>query len=166
MILHAGLIALRLGGYWRGVLIEGPSGAGKSDLALRCLGGGFALVADDRVVLFNSEGRVFGRAPPVLAGLIEVRGVGVTRHSSVDFAQVVLRVRCASGPEEVERFPQPRAEFALGANLPVLTLWPFERSAPAKMRRALEHLGEGRQQAYQACLAPPRRREGAAGTSR
>ena len=33
MILHAGLIALRLDGHWAGVLIEGPSGSGKSDLA-------------------------------------------------------------------------------------------------------------------------------------
>ena len=35
MILHAGLVALRLDGYWRGALIQGPSGAGKSDLALK-----------------------------------------------------------------------------------------------------------------------------------
>ena len=37
MIVHAGLIAMRLRGRWRGALIEGPAGAGKSDLALRCL---------------------------------------------------------------------------------------------------------------------------------
>ena len=34
MIRHAGLVARRAGGVWRGVLIEGPSGSGKSDLAL------------------------------------------------------------------------------------------------------------------------------------
>ena len=50
-------------GGWRGALIEGPSGAGKSDLALRALDAGFRLVADDRVVVWTSGGRLFGRAP-------------------------------------------------------------------------------------------------------
>ena len=48
---HAGLIALYDAGGWKGVLIEGASGSGKSDLALRCLGRGFRLVADDRTRL-------------------------------------------------------------------------------------------------------------------
>ncbi len=48
MILHAGLVALRLEGVWRGALIAGPSGVGKSDLALRAIEAGFRLVADDR----------------------------------------------------------------------------------------------------------------------
>ena len=58
MIRHAGLIARRMGGVWRGVLIEGPSGAGKSDLALRALDQGFRLVADDRVVVWTDAGRL------------------------------------------------------------------------------------------------------------
>ena len=49
---HAGLIAARSNGPWRGVLIEGEAGAGKSDLTLRALAAGFRLVADDRVVLW------------------------------------------------------------------------------------------------------------------
>ena len=77
MILHAGLIAARIAGFWRGVLIEGPSGSGKSDLALRALSQGFRLVADDRVVVWASGGRLFGRAPEILNGLIELRGLGV-----------------------------------------------------------------------------------------
>jgi serine kinase of HPr protein (carbohydrate metabolism regulator) len=48
MIRHAGLVATRLGGRWRGALIEGPSGTGKSDLANRMIATGFRLVADDR----------------------------------------------------------------------------------------------------------------------
>jgi serine kinase of HPr protein (carbohydrate metabolism regulator) len=64
MILHAGLVALRLAGFWRGALICGPSGAGKSDLALKALDAGFRLVADDRVVWPRprSPGRI-GRGP-------------------------------------------------------------------------------------------------------
>ncbi len=77
MILHGGLIARRQNGFWRGALIEGASGSGKSDLALRAIDQGFRLVADDRVVVFPAGGRLYGRAPETLAGLIEVRGVGV-----------------------------------------------------------------------------------------
>ena len=77
MILHAGLIARRLNGYWHGVLIEGPAGAGKSDLALRALDLGFRLVSDDRTQVFAALGRLFGRAPDSLSGQIEVRGLGV-----------------------------------------------------------------------------------------
>ena len=74
MIRHASLIAARMAGYWQGVLIEGPSGAGKSNLVLRGLGAGFRLVADDRVIIFASQGRLYGRAPDALAGLVESRG--------------------------------------------------------------------------------------------
>ena len=76
---HAGLLALRLGGDWRGVLIEGPSGSGKSDLALRALEAGWSLVADDRTLVWACEGRLYGRAPDALAGLIEARGRGSCR---------------------------------------------------------------------------------------
>jgi serine kinase of HPr protein (carbohydrate metabolism regulator) len=161
MIRHAGLLALRLDGYWRGVLIEGPSGAGKSDLALRALEAGFRLVADDRTLLFVSAGRLFGRAPDPLSGLIEARGLGVLAVEALGFAGIELLARCAATPQAVERMPPKQAETRLGVEVPAIDLWPFEPSAPAKLRRALEGLGRGAQQAYQATLAPPRRRLGA-----
>jgi serine kinase of HPr protein (carbohydrate metabolism regulator) len=149
MILHAGLVALRLGGLWRGALIEGPSGAGKSDLALRALDQGFRLVADDRTLVWQSGGRLFGRAPDPLIGLIEARGQGVLAESPIPFAEVALLVRCA-GPGEIERLPEPEAEEVAGVRLPRLLLDPREPSAPAKLRRAMQHLGATAQQAYQA----------------
>jgi serine kinase of HPr protein (carbohydrate metabolism regulator) len=141
MIVHAGLIALRLGGGWRGVLIQGPSGSGKSDLALRAIGQGFRLVADDRTVLFLSAGRLFGRAPGPLHGLIEVRGVGVIRTAILDLAPIVLSVQCKTTPDAVERHPEATFIDVLGAAVPAMDLWPFENSAPAKIGRAIEHLG-------------------------
>jgi len=70
----------------RAVLIRGPSGAGKSRLALallRASGTGalpFArLVADDRVHVEAIHGRLLARCPAALAGLIEVRGLGLRR---------------------------------------------------------------------------------------
>ena len=152
---HAGLIALRLGGLWRGVMIEGASGVGKSDLALRALDLGFRLVADDRTQLFLSRGRLFGRAPKPLAGLIEARGVGVLRRSHLAFAEIALVARCVSGPGEVDRLPQAAHAMILGAKTPMLNLWPLEAAAPTKLWRALEHLGQLSQEAYQATRACP-----------
>lgn len=135
MIVHAGLIARRLGGTWRGMLIQGPSGAGKSDLALRALGEGFRLVADDRVVLWEAAGRLYGRAPEALLGLIEVRGLDVVAMEPVPFCEVVMAVRL--GPA-VERMPEPATETVLGVQIPLLAADPFEISTPAKLGRALE----------------------------
>ena len=70
----------------RATLIRGPSGSGKSRLALALIDAAvtgqirFArLVADDRVEVTASHGRLLLRPPPALAGLIEVRSLGV-RH--------------------------------------------------------------------------------------
>ena len=62
-----------------GVLLRGPSGCGKSDLALRLIDGGAVLVADDRVSLEARAGDLVASAPDALAGLLEVRGVGIER---------------------------------------------------------------------------------------
>jgi len=135
---HAGLIAARLAGYWRGVLIEGPAGAGKSDLALRALDLGFCLAADDRVQLWTCDGAVFGRAPDPLQGLLEVRGLQVVRVPALPFAQVALVARCGAA----ERIPDPQFADILGVSLPLIDVDPREASAPAKLRRALSHFDE------------------------
>lgn len=133
MIVHAGLVAQRIGGIWRGALIEGPSGAGKSDLALRALSHGFRLVADDRVVLWASAGRLFGRAPDTLAGLLELRGLDVVTLDPLPLAEVALVVRLGAP----ERIPDPEWTERAGVRLPVLDLDPAPFSAPVKLSRAL-----------------------------
>jgi serine kinase of HPr protein (carbohydrate metabolism regulator) len=141
MILHGGLVAGRGSGLWRGALIEGPSGSGKSDLSLRLIESGFRLVSDDRTVVWTSAGKLFGRAPDPLAGLIEARGLGVFGAAPVGFCEVVLIVRCEPPGAPVERLPYPETESILELSLPVLRLAALEASAPAKLRRALSHLG-------------------------
>ena len=153
MILHAGLVAARLGGLWRGALIEGPSGAGKSDLALRALDHGFRLVADDRVVVWASGEVLYGRAPEPLAGLLEVRGVGVHAAPAINFCRIALAVRCG----QYERMPEPAFCDYAGLSIPVVSIDPFEPSAPAKLGRALQHLGASTEGAYQDRLAAPPR---------
>jgi serine kinase of HPr protein (carbohydrate metabolism regulator) len=142
VIRHAGLLAAREsgpeGGRWRGVLIEGPSGAGKSDLALRALDQGFRLVADDRVVLWVSEGRLFGRAPDALAGRLEIRGLDVIAIPALELAEVALVASFGTA----ERIPEPQFAHLLGVAVPRVRVDPGLLSAPARLRRALSHFDE------------------------
>jgi HPr kinase/phosphorylase len=70
----------------RAVLIRGPAGCGKSRLALSLIQAAshgalsFArLVADDRVHIEAAHGRLIARPAPALAGLLEVRGLGIAQ---------------------------------------------------------------------------------------
>lgn len=134
MILHAGLIARRMGGAWRGALIEGPSGSGKSDLALRALDCGFRLVADDRVLVWTSEGRLYGRAPDTLRGLIEVRGLDVLAVEALPYCEIGLVAQLGVP----DRIPDPATSTILEISIPLLAVDPFEISAPAKLSRAMQ----------------------------
>jgi serine kinase of HPr protein (carbohydrate metabolism regulator) len=96
----------------RAVLIRGPSGAGKSQLALDLISaaaGGllpFArLVADDRAQVEAAGGRLLVRPGPALAGLIEVRGLGIRRLPFEPVAVVGLVVDLAAG--DAQRLPAP-----------------------------------------------------------
>jgi HPr kinase/phosphorylase len=70
----------------RAILIRGPAGSGKSRLVLSLLQAATSgqltcvrLVADDRVHLQTIHGRLIARPPTALAGLLEVRGLGILR---------------------------------------------------------------------------------------
>ncbi len=126
---------------WGGgaVLLRGPPGSGKSDLGLRLIDGGGRLVADDQVQLDVKEGALVAGAPPPIAGKIEVRGLGLIdlpEERVRGEANVVLIADLVSG--EIERLPEPAHCTLAGIDLPVLRLCPFEASAAAKVRAALE----------------------------
>lgn len=134
-ILHASLVTRRIAGRWRGALIRGPSGAGKSTLALRCLDAGFRLVADDRVVVFTSGGRVFGKGPTSLAGLIEVRSVGVVAASgTTPLSEIVLVVDLVA---LADRMPEPVLVDIAGHVLPLLQLPLADADLPQRLAVAL-----------------------------
>lgn len=126
---------------WGGgaVLLRGPPGSGKSDLGLRLIDGGCRLVADDQVQLDAIEGALVAGAPSPIAGKIEVRGLGLIdlpEERVRPAANVVLIADLVDG--EVERLPEPEHCTLAGIDLPVLKLRPFEASAAAKVRAALE----------------------------
>jgi serine kinase of HPr protein (carbohydrate metabolism regulator) len=139
---HATCVAWRHGRHWRAVLLRGPSGAGKSDLALRLVGAGARLVADDQTDLARQGNQLIASAPERIAGLIEARGIGIVklgRDQTVRRAAVVLLVDLAP-PERIARLPEPASENLLGVDLPVVSLAPFEASASAKLRLALARI--------------------------
>ena len=132
LLLHATAVAID----GRAVLLRGASGSGKSDLALRLIDAGARLVADDQSELFRRGNSVIVRAPATIAGLIEVRGIGIFRLDALAEAPVALLVDLVPA-ENLERLPARQSETILGLALRRIALAPFEASAPAKLRLAL-----------------------------
>ena len=98
----------------RAVLIRGPSGAGKSRLAFDLILAGRSgqiseavLVGDDRVHLDTHDGQLVVRPARELAGLIEIRGLGIRRCEHAGAAIVGLVVDLSAA--DAERLPPPEA---------------------------------------------------------
>ena len=138
LLVHATTVAIDN----RAVLLRGPSGSGKSDLALRLIDAGARLVADDRSELRRDGDAILVSAPQTIAGLIEVRGIGILRVDFLASVRLSLVVDLVA-PQAVERMPEQLSETILGLAVPVLALSPFEASAPAKLRFAFDVLTGG-----------------------
>ena len=124
----------------RAVLIRGPSGSGKSRLALALLQAAqsgalpFArLVADDRALVEACNGRLLVRPAARLAGLIEVRGLGIRQVpcepvavvglvADLDAADAARIPAAASRTCEIERITLPRLPVAAGQDALSLVL--------------------------------------------
>ena len=111
------------------VLLLGPSGSGKSDLLLQLVDHGFDLVADDQVEV--DEG--LARPPAAIAGMMEVRGLGIFRLPYR--APVPLRLVVRLG-EQAERLPHPL--FWETSVIPLIKLEGATASAPSRIRLALD----------------------------
>jgi len=105
----------------KAVLIRGAAGAGKSQLVWDLLQSALPftrLVADDRAHIEACAGRLLVRPAPALAGLVEIRGLGIRRLPHEAVAAVGLVVDLAAA--DADRYPAPEAETTTieGVGLP------------------------------------------------
>lgn len=119
------------------ILIRGASGTGKSRLALDLILAGRAgmiaatkLVGDDRVRLDSRNGRVSVSGVPELAGMLEIRGLGIRRCDFAAEADVALVVDLAAS--DAERLPPPERLKTLisGVELPRIPVAAGENPLP------------------------------------
>ncbi|MDX2028118.1 MAG: serine/threonine protein kinase [Alphaproteobacteria bacterium] len=135
MLIHASCVAI--GG--QGVLIAGPSGAGKSDIALRLIDGGAQMVTDDQTELRLEKDSLLALPPPAIAGLMEIRHLGLVKMPFTPQARVKLYVELTPLDEKLERLPEVDLCYLLDHPVRRIRLPGFAASTPAKIRAALAY---------------------------
>ncbi len=128
-----------------GALLRGPSGAGKSDLALRFLylpadrlGASPVLIADDRVILRQAGGSILASCPPLLAGMIEVRGLGIMHLPFAGTCAELKLIADLDSKNIAPRFPEDD-QWETVFDVPIRRIFidPFELAAPIKLALAI-----------------------------
>jgi len=123
----------------RALLIEGPPGSGKSSLALALIDRGAVLIGDDGVSLAGADGRILASPAPAIAGLLEVRNVGLLQYPVAERVRVALVLRL---DREAERLPDgPASVELLGCRVPLVRLWPDSPVLPLRAMAALSRFG-------------------------
>lgn len=117
----------------KAVLIRGAAGVGKSQLVWDLLHSALPLtrlVADDRAHIEACAGRLLVRPAPALAGLLEIRGLGIRRLPYETVAAIGLVVDLAAA--DADRLPAPEAETTIveGISLPRLKVAPGVPALP------------------------------------
>lgn len=119
--------------YGKGVVITGDSGVGKSETALELIRRGHVLVADDRVDVTRIHNTIFGRAPEILRGMLEIRGIGIIdvtkmfgASSSLDNSEidVIIHLEKWDDQKQYERvgIEEEVLENILGLEIPKTTI--------------------------------------------
>ena len=128
--IHATLVSLDN----KGILLVGESGSGKSDLALRLIMEQQAkLVADDRVELCVTDGKLYGHAPKEIAKKMEVRQIGIVSFPTKKQVEIVLCVELTKNREDLERLPSSEYIDFLGVSITKIKLYPFDCSTIYKI---------------------------------
>jgi HPr Serine kinase C-terminal domain len=137
MSLLSGVSCVAIGA--RAVLIEGSSGSGKSSLALALIDRGAVLVGDDGVRLETHGERLNAFPPPSIAGLLEVRNLGLLTFPTAADLPIALVLRLDS---EAPRYVDAaEATIIAAVSLPLIRLWPDSALLAKKAELALERYG-------------------------
>jgi hypothetical protein len=132
----ANVSCVAIGG--RGILIEGAPGSGKSSLALALIDRGATLVGDDGVRLELRDRLLWASPPPNVAGLIEVRNVGLVPLPAAP-ARLALVIRL---DETAPRFIEAAEPVERGGcTLPEVSLYPECSALPLRAELALKMHG-------------------------
>jgi HPr kinase/phosphorylase len=147
LTLHATAVALA----GEAILIRGEPGSGKSTLALQLVempGTGLGerllqagLISDDQTELTLDQGRLWCSAPPALAGLLEVRGLGIVKVPVAGPAPLKMVVDLVPS-EAAPRFPGggDTAASLLGHSVPRLVLDKDGKALASRLRTAFLRL--------------------------
>ncbi len=92
--------------YGRGVIISGASGIGKSEITLELLRKGHVMVADDAIIVSRIANQLVGKAPEILYGMLEIRGIGIIDCIKMFGAAVVMPESLIDYVVELEAWDQ------------------------------------------------------------
>ena len=102
------------------VLIQGKSGAGKTFLAMRLVANhGACLVSDDVTCVQEQDGVLYAETVPEIAGLVEIRGVGVVQTPHVGHIPVACIVNLVE--HSADRCPSEQTETIAEVQIPLFT---------------------------------------------
>lgn len=123
----------------RGLLIQGAPGSGKSSLALALIDRGALLVGDDGVTVTANGPLLWASPPPNIAGLIEIRNVGLLTRPVSSPVPIALAVQLDPA---APRMPEEPAVLTIeGIDVPCLALWPDSPVLALRAEAALERWG-------------------------
>ena len=129
--------AVSIGG--KALILEGPPGSGKSSLALALIDRGAELIGDDGVTLERKKSQIVASPPPNIAGLIEMRGIGLI--SIPVTASIPVSLILTLG-EAGERLPAGSVtRDVMGLAIPVLSFVPGAIAPAIRAEMALIHHG-------------------------
>ncbi len=138
-LLHASAVALED----TAIMLRGPSGSGKSMIGLALIEHyGAQLIADDRLYVEAEAGAVLLRPHDTLAGLVEVRGLGLLRMAYQPRARLALVVELVAGEAVPRIAPNATTEIA-GQDIALLRLDGHDPYTPLKIKRAAAALRDG-----------------------